>query len=176
MAKKSEKSINQYVEDMVRWFYGVKTSRDASERTFLDAKDDFHNCMERYYDAAANEDGKLEVGIDDIKNVKKVIVTKVTPTKVEWDCEKLKQLLVDKRQRKSVIQKQYQVINWTGLFKFLKESGVDFKEFLKYVEVTETVREKQLDKLIELGVLDDKEVKACSSVNFRSSYYRLTEK
>ena len=131
--------------------------------------------MDRYFDVAANEDGKVEVEIEDVKNVKKVIVTKVTPSTVEWDCEKLKQLLSPK-ERKLVIQKHYQVINWKGLFDLLKESGVDFKEFLKYVEVTESVRDKQLDKLVELGAVDEEEVKACSSVKLKSSYYKLTEK
>ncbi|MDE7423057.1 MAG: hypothetical protein K2N51_05110, partial [Lachnospiraceae bacterium] len=105
----------------------------------------------------------------------KIIVTRVTPSTVEWDCKKLKQLLSSK-ERKLVIQKNYQVINWKGLFDLLKESGVDFKEFLKYVEVTETVRDKQLDKLIELGTIDEEEVKECSSVKLKSSYYKLTEK
>lgn len=173
MAKK--KSVKQYVGDIVKYFYGVKTSRDAVERNFQDAKFDFNTCMDMYFDAAANEDGKVEVDVEDIKNVKKVIVTRVTPSTVEWDCEKLKQLLSSK-ERKLVIQKHYQVINWKGLFDLLKESGVDFKEFLKYVEVTETVRDKQLDKLVELGAIDEEEVKACSSVKLKGSYYKLTEK
>lgn len=170
-----KKSISQHVQDMVRWFYGIKISRDSTERNFQDAKFDFNTCLDRYFDVAANGDGKLEVEIEDIKNIKKVIVTKVTPSSVEWDCEKLKQLLSPK-ERKLVIQKHYQVVNWKGLFELLKESGVEFKEFLKYVVVTETVNDKQLDKLIELGAVDEKEVKECSSVKLKSSYYKLTEK
>ncbi|MDE7433285.1 MAG: hypothetical protein K2N34_15425, partial [Lachnospiraceae bacterium] len=115
------------------------------------------------------------VEVEDIKNVKKIIVTKVTPSKVVWDCKKLK-LLLNPKERKLVIQKHYQVIDWRGLFGLLKEAGVDFKEFLKYVEVTETVRDTQLDKLIELGAIDEEEVKACSSVKLNGSYYKLTEK
>lgn len=172
MAKKSAK---QYVDDMVRWYHGVKLSRDAVERNYQDAKFDFNNCMETYYDVVANEDGKVEVDIEDVKNIKKVIVTRVTPSSVEWDCEKLKEILSPK-ERKLVIQKSYQVVNWKGLFDLLKESGVDFKEFLKYVDVTETVRDKQLDKLVELGALDEEEVKSCSSVKLKGSYYKLTEK
>lgn len=175
MAKMEKKSIKQHVSDIVKWYYGVMSSRNSVERNFQDAKLDFNKCMERYFDISANEDGKIEVDIEDVKNVKKVIVTKITPSKVEWDFEKLKQLLSQK-ERKLVIQKHYQVINWKGLFDLLKESGVDFKEFLKYVEVTETVRDTQLDKLIELGAVDEEEVKACSSVKLKGSYYRLTEK
>ena len=171
----AKKSVKQYVSDMVKWYHGIKMSRDVVERNFQDAKFDFNTCMDRYFDVAANEDGKVEVDIEDVKNVKKVIVTKVTPSVVEWDCKKLKQLL-NSKERKLVIQKHYQVTNWKGLFDFLKESGVDFKEFLKYVEVTESVRDKQLDKLVELGAVDEEEVKACSSVKLKGSYYKLTEK
>lgn len=171
----AKKTVEQYVHDMVKWYHGIKLSRDTMERNFQDAKLDFNNCMERYFDTVANEDGKLEVDIEDIKNIKKVIVTRVVSSNIKWDCEKLKKLL-NKKERKLVIRKQYQVINWKGLFDLLKESGVDFKEFLKYVEVTESVREGQLDKLIELGAVDEQEVKECSSVNIKNSYYRLTEK
>lgn len=173
MAKK--KSVNQYVTDMVKWYHSIKLSRDSAERNFQDAKFDFNTCMERYFDTVANEDGKVEVEIEDVKNVKKVIVTRVIPSTVEWDTEKLKQVL-NSKERKLVIQKHYKVINWKGLFDLLKESGVDFKEFLKYVEVTETVRDTQLDKLVELGAVDEEEVKACSSVKLKSLYYKLTEK
>lgn len=170
----AKKSVKQYVSDMVKWYHGIKMSRDVVERNFQDAKFDFNTCMDRYFDVAAN-DGKVEVDIEDVKNVKKVIVTKVTPSVVEWDYKRLKQLLSSK-ERKLVIQKHYQVTNWKGLFDFLKESGVDFKEFLKYVEVTESVRDKQLDKLVELGAVDEEEVKVCSSVKLKGSYYKLTEK
>lgn len=171
----TKKSVKQYVEDMVKWYYGVKLSRDTSERYFQDAKLDFNTCMERYFDIIANEDGKVEVDVEDIKNVKKIIVTKVTPSNIKWDCDKLKKLL-NKEEKKLVIQKHYTVVNWVGLFDLLKKSGVDFKEFLKYVEVKESVRENQLDKLIELGKLDEEEVKDCGLVNIKYSYYKLTEK
>ena len=171
----AKKPVDQYVNDMVKWYHGIKLSRDTVERNFQDSKLDFNNCMDKYFDAVANEEGKLEVDIDDVKNMRKVIVSRITPSTVIWDCQKLKRLLSPK-ERKLVIQKNYQVTNWKGLFDLLKESGVDFKEFLKYVEVTETVRDKQLDKLVELGTIDEEEVKSCSSVKLKSSYYKLTEK
>lgn len=171
----SKRSARQYVSDMVKWYHDIKLSRDSAERTFNDAKLDFGRCMEMYFDDVANEDGKVEVDVEDIKNVRKIIVTRVTPSTVSWDIKKLKSLL-SKKEQKMVIQKSYTVTNWRGLFDLLRESGVDFKEFLKYVEVSETVRDKQLDKLIELGMVDGMEVKECSSVKLKSSYYKLTEK
>lgn len=170
-----KKSVKQYVADMVKWYHGMKTSHDSAERTFQDAKFEFGTCMDRYFDICANEDGKLEIEVEDVKNVKKVIVTKVQPSEVIWDVEKLKKLLSPK-ERKLVINKQYMVINWRGLFDLLKDAGIDFKEFLKYVKVTETVSVSQLDKLVDLGAVDEEEVKACSSVKLKGSYYKLTEK
>lgn len=171
----AKKSVKQYVDDMVKWYYGIKISRDTVERSFQEAKFDFNICMERYFDLIANEDGKVETEVEDIKNVRKIIITRVIPSTVEWNCKKLKELLGTK-ERKLVIQKHYNVIDWKGLFDLLKKSGIDFKEFLKYVEVTEIVNEKQLDKLVELGTLDEKEVKNCSSVKLKNTYYKLTEK
>jgi hypothetical protein len=75
-----------------------------------------------------------------------------------------------------VIQKHYQVNNWPGLLKLLKESGVEWKNFLKYVDVSESVNEGQLEQLVELGELDSEEVKACSKAKIKTQYYKLTEK
>ena len=175
MIKMARKSVSQYVDSMIKWYRDIKNNHDVVERAFNDAKHDFNCCMEKYFDEVANEDGKVEVDIGDIKNVKKLIVTKVTPSTVNWDVKKLKCLL-NKKEQKLVIHKHYQVTNWRGLFDLLRESGVDFQEFLKYVEVTEIVDDKQLDKLIELGMIDEEGVKECSSVKLKSTYYKLTEK
>ena len=60
--------------------------------------------------------------------------------------------------------------------KFLKESGVDWKKFLKYIEVSESVNEGQLEQLVELGEVNADEAKACSKAKIRTQYYKITEK
>ena len=168
MSETKRQSVKQYVTQMIKWYRDIKYSRDSAERTFNEAKYEFSQCMEQYFDKVATDDNKIEIPVTEI-------VTRVTPSEVTFDIPRLKKLL-SKKEQKLVIQKNYQVTNWPGLFELLKESGVDFKEFLKYVSVTETVRDKQLDKLVELGAIDEEEVKKCSSVRLKSSYYKLTEK
>ena len=175
MSETKRQSVKQYVTQMIKWYRDIKYSRDSAERTFNEAKYEFSQCMEQYFDKVATEDNKIEIPVTEIKNCKKLIVTRITPSEVTFDIPRLKKLL-SKKEQKLVIQKNYQVTNWPGLFELLKESGVDFKEFLKYVSITETVRDKQLDKLVELGAIDEEEVKKCSSVRLKSSYYKLTEK
>ena len=170
-----KKSVKQHVNDMVRWYYGIKSTRDTMERSFQDAKFDFNTCMDKYYNKLINEDDKLEVQVNDIKNIDRIFVKKITPSVVEWDIEKLKSIL-SKKDRRLVIHKNYQVTDWKGLFGLLKDNVVDFKEFLKYVDFTEEVDYKQLDKLIDMGIIDEADVKKCSSVVFKNSYYKLTEK
>lgn len=168
-------SAEKYIQDVVLWFYEAKKTADNVKKSFEETKYEFSVVMEEYFDRMA-EDNKLSVECEGrYSGVKKVIITKVVPTKVLWDLKLLKKLL-SKKERKLVIKKNYTINDWHGLFKFLKDSGVDYDEFIKFVSVTEEVREKELDKLVDLGMVDEEEVKACCSIKLSRPQFRVTEK
>lgn len=184
MANSNNKNISQkgekqstfnYVRDVIYWYYETKKTADGVKKSFEEAKYDFGNIMEDFFDMFA-EDNKIKISSEGrYANIKNIIVTKVVPTKVFWHVNELKKLL-SKKERKLVIKKVYSVKDWKGLFDFLKNKGIDFNEFKKYVNITEEVNEKELDKLIDLGFIDDEDVKNCCSISMRRPQYRITEK
>ena len=102
-------------------------------------------------------------------------ITALSQITVTFDTNKLKKVLT-KKQQKSVIRKHYKVNNWPGLLNLLKESGVEWKEFLKYVDVSEDVDEAALEKLVELGEVKPEKIVDCSNATVKTQYYKLTEK
>ena len=175
MAKKKY-STEQWAVDRIKYYWERKRDFEATKRSFEDDKYEFHQEMDRYFDVLADDDGKVIVNLDGLfKGVKKLICQRISQVKVEFNIKKLDKIL-SKEQRKKVIQKHYNVNNWHGLLKLLKESGVEWKQFLKYVDVSESVNESQLEQLVELGELNSEEVKACSKAKIKTQYYKITEK
>lgn len=181
MSKKKKEKVTsgeKYIRDIILWFYKEKKTKEACEKSFDEAYYDFKQVMERYYDKYVNEDGRIEIDVigELNNNISKLLLKKVQPTSVEWDCKKLKEIITDKKQRQLVFSKNYEVINWTDFMEFLNSKGIKYKEFLEYVNVKESVRDKQLDKLIDLGLVDEENTKKCSKVIYKAPYYKLTEK
>lgn len=172
------KKAKDYVKELALYYYQQKLTKDNVDRSFEEAKHEFKQQMDRYYDLAAGDDGKVDIDVSKDKNfigLKSLTMTRVQPVKVVWHTEALRGVL-NKSQRKQVIHKKFAVSSWQRLMKLLKESGVDWHEFLKCVNITEEVDEQALDKLVDLGEVDEDEVKACSEVRLGTPSYRFTEK
>lgn len=175
MAKRKY-TTEQWLTERLKYYWERKRAYDLTKRSFDDDKYEFTSDMDKYFDVVADEDGKFTISLDGMyKGVKKLICQRITQVKVEFNIEKLDKILT-KEQRKRIIQKQYQVNNWPGLLNLLKESGVEWKQFLKYVDVSESVRNDVLEQMVELGELNIDDVKHCSDTKIRTQYYKLTEK
>lgn len=173
--QRREKLVN-YISDRIKYYWESKRTFEATQRSFNEEKFDFKNEMDKYFDLVSDDDNKFMVDLrTEIKGIKKVICQRVSQVEVKFDVNKLKDVL-DKKQQKKVLKKHYQVNNWPGLLNLLKESGVEWKEFLKYVDVSETVDEAALEKLVELGEVDTDEIIDCSESRIKTQYYKLTEK
>lgn len=174
--KVQTRSIKEFVQDLAIYYYEQKRTFENVSRAHENAKYEFKQQMDRYYDSACGDDGKVEIDVTGkIKGYTKLIMTRVQPAKVIWDVGALRGVLT-REQRKSVIRKQYTVTNWRKLLALLKDAGVDWQEFLSCVRITEEVNEPALDKLVDLGEVDESEVKECSEVKLGTPSYRFTEK
>lgn len=176
--KVQTKSIKEFVKELALYYYRQKLTRDHVQRSFEDAQFEFKQQMDRYFDSAADDDGRLEIDVSKNANfagLKSVIMTRVQPATIIWDAEALRGVL-DKKQVKQVIRKKYAVTNWVKLFKLLKDAGVDWHDFLGCVSITEEVNVQALEKLVDLGDVDESEVKACSEVKLGTPSFRFTEK
>lgn len=176
MAKKQKDKLVNYIQDRIKFYWESKRTFDATSRSFEEEKIDFKKEMDKYFDMLADEDGKIMIDLrEEIRGIKRVICQRISQVEIKFDTNKLKKVLT-KKQQKYVVRKHYKVNNWPGLLNLLKESGVEWKEFLKYVDVSEDVDEKALEKLVELGEVDIDEIKDCSSTRIKTQYYKLTEK
>lgn len=176
--KVQTKSIKDFVRELALYYYQQKRTFEHVQRAHEDAKYEFKQQMDRYYDAAMDDDGKVEIDVSGKVNftgLKSLVMTRVQPVKVLWDTEALRGVL-DKSQRKKILRKKYEVTNWARLMQLLKDAGVDWQDFLKCVSITEEVDEKALEKLVDLGEVEESEVKACSEVKLGTPSYRFTEK
>lgn len=173
--KNKEKLLN-YISDRIKFYWESKRTFEATQRSFDEEKLEFKQEMDKYFNMVADDDNKFMINLKtEVKGIKKVICQRISHVEVTFDVDKLKKVLT-KKQSKIVVKKHYQVNNWPGLLNLLKESGVEWKEFLKYVDVSESVDESALEKLVEVGEVDIEEIKDCSSANVKTQYYKLTEK
>lgn len=169
-------TAEQWAKDRIQYFWERKRTYEATKRSFEDDKFEFNQEMDRYFDVVADEDGKIIIDLrETVRGIKKIICQRISQVKVEFDIDKLRNILT-KEQQKKVIQKHYNVINWPALMNLMKDAGINWKEFLKCVDVSETVRENILEQMVELGEVNIEDIKACSNAKIRTQYYKITEK
>lgn len=176
--RKEELRKTQYAKDTIIWFMEQKHIKEVSDSNFEQSKQEFYHTMDMYYDKLKNEDDKVVVDIQGITEFDKssITVTKVETKEVIWDMNKLKGKIKDEKQRELVFQKNFNVTDWTGLMALMMSAGIKFKQFKEYVDISESVRENQIDKLVDLGLLSEEDIKECATVKIKSRYYKMKEK
>ena len=98
MAKENPEVSARYARDMVIWFYEKKKEFDSQKNVFEENKADFKRTMDKYYNLIADEDGKVVINpVDVLSGCKKIVVTRVTPSKVNFDVKGIKSILSTKR-------------------------------------------------------------------------------
>lgn len=104
-------------------------------------------------------------------------ITKVQPTKINWNIETLNSVLRSHDIR-GVIKKSIMIDNLSGLKKFLKSHSVAFQDIRPFLNIEYDVNEKRIDDLNETGKLSNNEIKKCckSVNNTKKRYYVVKEK
>jgi hypothetical protein len=104
-----------------------------------------------------------------------VTVTQITKISVIWDIPILKRVL-GKKLAKKCVSKKYEIVDFPGMVEYLKSLGAKPDEFSKFLNVTESVNEKQLDKLNDLGVIAIDNMRECYTVKKSTPYFKITVK
>ena len=112
-----------------------------------------------------------EFGFDTESGFKKV--RPVISKKITWDIEKLSKKL-DKKVLNEIINKKYSINDINGLITYLKSCGVNPKEFKKYLNVEETVNNKKVDELGQLGEIDIEQLSGCYELQANFSYVKIS--
>lgn len=102
-------------------------------------------------------------------------VSKVERASVNFNADKVERAL-PKDVASKVIMKKYEVNDIQGLVAYLKSCGVDPKIFKSFLNVTKSVNVEELERLSELGEVDEKALDGCFSVTRFDPYYKLKVK
>ena len=105
---------------------------------------------------------------------KKVRIKLVTPSKVDWDVEKLKSIL-PKDVQNYVIEKRYSINDMEGLIDYLKSCGVNPKKFKTFVDTQEIVNHSMIEGLSEQKIVTQEQLEKCCTVVEGASYLKITE-
>ena len=106
-------------------------------------------------------------------------VTDVSPKKIIWDVEKLRERLKERgvsiETRAQVIHTDYSISNWGGFCEFLSERGIKSSDVLKFIEAQRKVVQKKMDELSEIGEIKAEDIEGCYTVEQTNGYVKLSE-
>lgn len=105
---------------------------------------------------------RLDVRID---NDLSFGVIKEKDTKIDFYSDQLKQNL-DKKRYSEVVNKVLTIDDLSGLIKMLKKYGVPPKEFKKFISSEDYVDLEKIERLIEIGELEIKDLQGCYKAEF----------
>lgn len=172
MAKKKSRLNSEECKQAIFTFSRTQDKYNAMQTKFSRIKSNFYDDMEDYF---KNNDvcGKLTLECDNaVDGVKRITVTRVQNTKIEFDADKLEKVL-GKELSRGVITKHYEVIDMDGLIMYLKDYGINPKTFKKFIAIRKTVNPKELDKLEELGKITANQIKGCYTAKTQDPYFKV---
>lgn len=167
------------IEGNVRRLYEAKCEYDKVKKYYDETKKKESVAISNFmFSNMPGENGfdiTLSEGCTYYDNPKKLHVTRARRKKVVWNVEMLKERM-SKDKRKAVIKKEYAIADMDGLITYLKSCGVDPKKFKTYLSVSESVGEKELNNLFEVGVITKNDIKGCYDVEMSEPYIVITER
>lgn len=149
----------------------ARAAEQIAKKRLADAKADFYGKMDELYDTG-NFDGKNYNASDDGVDYS---VTRVIRRKVDYDINEMKKKLPSDV-ISEVIEKQVSVIDYKALAKYVKSLGGNAAKLKSMLHVDESVNEKKLDELSELGEFDESLMEGCFSISESEPTYQLRVK
>lgn len=173
LRSKKQKNIN-WIEERIRYFWERKRVFDSTKLAFEEDKEEFYLDMDKWFDTLSGGENKIKISLNaTVKGVSNIICTRVITPLITYKDELKKSM--SKEQIKKVYKNKYEVKNWTGLLQLIKDAGIKRKDFLKYVECKEYVDEAALANLIEVGDVNEMDVRDCIVVRGTKRYYKISE-
>lgn len=149
----------------------ARAAEQMAKKRLADAKADFYSEMDELYDTGSFDGKNYGVSDDGVD----YSVTRVIRRKVEYDIGKMKEKLPFDV-ISEVVEKQVFVIDYKALAAYVKSLGGSATKLKSMLHVDESVNEKRLDELSELGEFDDSLMDGCFSVSESEPTYQLRVK
>lgn len=178
-AKLGKNVLLDEIRDRVTSYLSKKQYVEHVDKLFEEERqvmfDDFDDLIPEYTKKALGEastnvdfDG---IGKDILDHFK---VSRVQQTKVVYDADKLRDIL-PKGIASEVISTEYTITDYPGLVELMAAHGIKPKEFAPFVEPHRTVDAKEIDRLVDTGVLKTKDLMPAITVKTGKRYYRITK-
>ena len=160
MRKENKVSLTE-CKRLAKKYLRVKEQKIIAEKAIKDFKQEFNDKMERYF-KQENIAKSLDISCFDESSscLEDVRVNRIQKISVDFDAVKLENVL-SKQLRKQVIIKRYEIIDYDGLVKYLKDCGVNPKIFKQFLNVSKTVDVQELERLEELGKITKEQIQNC---------------
>lgn len=149
----------------------ARAAEQMAKKRLADAKADFYSEMDELYDTGSFDGKSYGVSDDEVD----YNVTRVVRCKVEYDIGKMKEKLPS-NVISEVVEKQVSVIDYKALAAYVKSLGGSAAKLKSMLHVDESVNEKRLEELSELGEFDDSLMDGCFSVSESEPTYQLRVK
>lgn len=166
---KNRKPNENVIKQSVLKYFQKKKEFELATSQFEESKEQFYSDMEGYF----NDEGitSKEFDVSDELDCVSLLVTRAQTSKVTFNVNKLKKALGDVSA--DVINKRYEIADIRGLIAYLKECGVDPKVFKSFLTISESVNEKELDRLFDVGKITKEQVTGCYTVKLNKPYFTV---
>lgn len=166
---KRQSDIDEY-HDAVSEFYQKQQKFKSLEAKFKGLKEQFNDDMQELFDLKGDNE---PVSYDEFDS--KLVVSRTQRVTIQWNPMKLVKAL-GKSISKQVVLKRYMINDMPALVEYLKECGVDPKVFKSFLDIEESVDQKELERLEELGRISKDQLKGCYTVKCQKPYFTVVRK
>lgn len=166
---KRQSDIDEY-HDAVSEFYQKQQKFKSLEAKFKGLKEQFNDDMQELFDLKGDNE---PVSYDEFDS--KLVVSRTQRVTIQWNPMKLVEAL-GKSISKQVVLKRYMINDMPALVEYLKECGVDPKVFKSFLDIEESVDQKELERLEELGRISKDQLKGCYTVKCQKPYFTVVRK
>lgn len=177
--RKIEKYVHADVCASVKRLYEAKKEYKKIETWYKEIRDKeqkvLNAFMLSYCEKGENDFSVvLKEGADYYRNHKKIKVQKIVRKSIVWDVAKIREK-VGKALAEKFINRTYEITDYVGIVQMLYKYGVPPNSFKKYVRAIDTIDEKKLNQLSEMGELKKKDLVGCYKLVEGESYFRVME-
>lgn len=156
-------------------FSDMKKALEQTQLVFEEEKKSFYDVMDDFYkenpDDWSGQTYQFE-NSDNAEQIPKIFtVTRVQPSKLIWDIQKLK-----KKFGQRFIKKSYSIVNPERFISYMKELGADPKILKELVISESSVDESKIEHAASLGEIDREDLNGLYEVKLSGRYFKVTDK
>ena len=157
-------------------FLQTKQQFEKMQKKFNAEKEEFYSAMDELFSEINVTGARDELNLDCynwLHSGIEVSVKRISRTKVTYNMPLLHSIL--RSDWRKVIKRKYTITDIEGLTAYLRSCGVDAKKFKSFLSIEESVDEKALDQMLNIGYVRVENIRPAMKIEEVSRYYKITE-